>query len=125
MKYSYLLKHWFTTLLVSPLLLFIYSFVKTEIYDFTDQLEVFIIFLMFSILFALPTIIISIILFYNFSKKESPTTVLKVVVILTTVIGTSLTLFIISNTVAVEYSVVYSLVAILSGAFLKVKRKTF
>jgi len=125
MKYSYLLKHWFTTLLVSPLLLFIYSFVKTEIYDFTDQLEVFIIFLMFSILFALPTIIISIILFYNFSKKESPTTVLKVVVILTTVIGASLTLFIISNTVAVEYSVVYSLVAILSGAFLKVKRKTF
>lgn len=122
MKYSYLLKHWFTTLLVSPLLLFIYSFVKTEIYDFTDQLEVFIIFLMFSILFALPTIIISIILFYNFSKKESPTTVLKVVVILTTVIGTSLTLFIISNTVAVEYSVVYSLVAILSGALLKVKR---
>lgn len=122
MKYSYLFKHWITTLVLSPLLLFIYSFFQSKIYDFTYQLEVFLIFLLFSTLFALPTVFISFVLFYFLVKKRVQISIVKLVIIFTTIIGAFLTLFIISNTIAVEYSIVYSIVAILSGTLFKIKR---
>jgi|SRR5690554_164158 len=122
MKYSFLFKHWITTLVLSPLLLFIYSFFQSELYDFYDHLEVFFIFLLFSTLFALPTVFISFVLFYFIDKKRVQISIVKFVIILTTIIGTFLTLYIVSNTIAVEYSLVYSIVAILSATLFKIKR---
>src|SRR5690554_1483845 len=130
MKYSFLFKHWITTLVLSPLLLFIYSFFQSELYDFYDHLEVFFIFLLFSTLFALPistlfalpTVFISFVLFYFIDKKRVQISIVKFVIILTTIIGTFLTLYIVSNTIAVEYSIVYSIVAILSATLFKIKR---
>lgn len=122
MKYSFLFKHWITTLVLSPLLLFIYAFFQSELYDFYDQLEVFFIFLLFSTLFALPTVFISFVLFYFLDKKRVQISIVKLVIILTTIVGAFLTWFIISNTIAVEYSIVYSIVAILSATLFKIKR---
>lgn len=122
MNYSYIFKYWITILLVGPLILFTYSFFKSEIIDYTFQLEVFSIFLLFSILFALPTVITSIGFFYFLDKREVKTSIIKAIIIITTVIGTFLTLFIVSSDIALEYSILYSIIAILSGAIYTLKR---
>src|SRR5690554_5703015 len=109
MNYSYLIKHWITTLTFSSLFIFIYSFFQEETYDLSYQLEIFFIFLLFSSLFALPTIIILFLLFHFLIKKSVQSSIIKLVIILTTVFGTFLTLYIISNSIAVEYTIVYSI----------------
>ncbi|PKR81596.1 hypothetical protein CW751_03465 [Brumimicrobium salinarum] len=116
MNYSYFFKYWITILLVSPVLLFTYSLLSSDKIDITFQLEAFSIFLIFSILFALPTVIISIGFFYFLNKKEIKTSFIKAIIITVTVLGTFLTLFLISSDIAFEYSVFYSIIAILSGA---------
>src|SRR5690554_5192522 len=120
MNYSYLIKHWITTLTFSSLFIFIYSFFQEETYDLSYQLEIFFIFLLFSSLFALPTIIISFLLFHFLIKKSVQSSIIKLVIILTTVFGTFLTLYIISNSIAVEYSIV----GVLSAGLYKLRNKS-
>ncbi|WP_146194104.1 hypothetical protein [Brumimicrobium oceani] len=122
MNYSYIFKYWITILLVSPLVLFTYSLFKSDIIDYTFQLEVFLIFLLFSFLFALPTIITSTGLFYFLEKREVNTSVIKALIIAITVLGTFLTLFLVSKDIALEYSILYSIMAILSGTIYTLKR---
>nr|WP_299205618.1 hypothetical protein [uncultured Brumimicrobium sp.] len=124
MNYSYLIKHWITTLTFSSLFIFIYSFFQEETYDLSYQLEIFFIFLLFSSLFALPTIIISFLLFHFLIKKSVQSSIIKLVIILTTVFGTFLTLYIISNSIAVEYTIVYSIVGVLSAGLYKLRNKS-
>ncbi|HLV43278.1 MAG TPA: hypothetical protein VKY37_13435 [Brumimicrobium sp.] len=122
MNYSYLLKHWITTLFGSLLLLFIYSYLESEFYDFSYQMEVHLIFLLFSTVFALPTVIISLGLFYILDKRGASTKLVKAVIILTTILGTFFTLFIIFSGVQIEYTSLYSCLAILSGGCFKLER---
>lgn|SRR5690625_4407430 len=83
MKWFFLFKHWISTLLIAPLLFFIYSFLAEDFSYISSYYEEYFLFVVLGFYFSLPTYMVYAIAFYflkkqNFSLKKTKTILLSI-----------------------------------------------
>ncbi len=90
MKWSYLFKHWISTLILAPLLYFIYVWISENLSFFTlfsSYHTDFLLFIILGIYYSIPTTVIYVIIFYVLFKRKIPVRIAKSILIITTLIG--------------------------------------
>ena len=122
MRWSYLFKHWGATLLLGPFMLLIQQFIYSAYFDLSGFIESYILLVGFSFLFSIPTFICCVILFNYLIDKEIGVKNAKLLIISTTVFGVFLSFLIIFGSVSLEFSIGYSVAAIISGMMFKLKK---
>ena len=117
MQWSYLFKHWFSTLLF-PL------FLTKLLYN--ENLELLIIALIVGFIFSLPTYAFYALVFYSLQEETISTTRKKIILIGISVIGIALTFTLISGDLRSVFTydtLIYMLTSLITGIFFKLGKK--
>lgn len=67
---KFVLKHWITTLIISPLLIFLITFFDGQSMNFEGSYELYLLMFLFSILFSIPTYVFMFVVAYFLNKEE-------------------------------------------------------
>ena len=122
MNRSYPYKHWLTTLVIAPFIPAIFSlFFKMDDGLVFSLLEVYPISFLFSLFFSLPTVAVYYLVFYLLSKRIINLTFVKILLIGIAVIGITITQLIIKGSLSFTIIYAYSIAAIISGLFWKLR----
>src|SRR5688500_17698464 len=93
MRRNYLLKHWLLTLVLAPFLPDVYMFIfKPASGQMTGLLEIYPLFLFFSLLYSLPTLLVYFIVFMLLIEQGTSPAFTKFILIALTVIGITMTI---------------------------------
>ena len=120
MNFSYLLKHWFATLTLAPIisevinLLFIPNSNKI-----LGLLEVYPITIIFGFIFSIPTYIIYYLAYYLLARKNVNIKTSKLILITLAVIGIIVSFSITFNNREPEITIAYVFTSIITGLFFK------
>ncbi|WP_107037611.1 hypothetical protein [Brumimicrobium mesophilum] len=121
MRWSYFFKHWITTVLIGSL---IYIFLNNiTVPFFSTSIEWFLILILFSAVFSFPTFIVLAFVFNYLENFEIEIKKVKVIQILSTISGVVLSELVIVQNITLETTLGYSLPAVISGMFFKLKKK--
>ncbi|MDF2476738.1 MAG: hypothetical protein K0S24_2221 [Sphingobacterium sp.] len=121
MRWSYVFKHWASTILLTSILLPIFTgFARHKIFD---ELWLFPYILVGGTLFSLPTLFIYIITFHILNHYKVEIKWIKTILISITLIGIYLTSYLLNNGINLEFVLTYSAIAIVSGVLFQVERK--
>ena len=124
MKWNYLFKHWFGTLLIGPIISQIIApFSDYYYHQVIGLLEVYPVSLIFGLFFSTPTYILYGFLYYYLARNNTNTTFAKPILILFSVIGVLITTSLIGGTMMPGVALSYSITSILSGLFFKLDFK--
>ena len=124
MDRSYLFKHWLTTLIFAPFLPTVYDLLisPTEGESF-GLLDLYPIILIFSFILSIPTLIVYYFMFSYLIKRQAKPVLTKLILIILTIIGISITLLIIGGSMTMTLIYSFSLSTIITGTLLKIKSK--
>ena len=121
MNWSYLFKHWFSTILVAPILSDIINYYYTDIQTLLTLTYVYPITVIFGLFFSLPTYIILGITYYILDKKGIKPLYIKPILLSLCTIGIILSFNIIFNNREENTVLAYSLTSIFFGIIYKIK----
>lgn len=121
MDQNYLIKHWLTTLILAPFLLWLYEIIFSPISGLVVGLfEVYPITFIFSFLFSLPTVIVYLLIFKLLIKQNINPALSKIILISLTVIGITSTILIIGGSLSWRLIFAFSLSSIIAGSIFKI-----
>lgn len=122
MKWNYLFKHWFFTLLLGPVISQIIMYVTIlNPHKIVGLLEVYPLALLFGLFFSTPTYIIYGLAYYFLAKSNINLNLSKVILILLAVVGVITTTSIIKGSTMLDISISYSITSVITGLFFKLK----
>ena len=123
MDYKFPIKNWLITLVVAPVFgAVIDKLSKPVIPTFIGWLEFYPNLVFFSLFISLPTFILYFIVFFVLNWKNVSNAGLKLILIVVTAIGTTLTFYFIGGLLAKKMAVAYIVVAAISCLLLKLDR---
>lgn len=123
MKWSYIFKHWGSTLLLGTTILTLVSGFKfLSPSEIGNALAWFTIYLIFSIIYSIPTLIIYLLVFYGLINRNIDSKWIKLILISVTIAGITLTTSLIDSDKLESLTIYYSLSAIVTGVLLKFER---
>lgn len=129
MKYNYILKVWFTTILVAPIILIISTIISDGLTD-SDAFEFILLGVIIGFIFSLPTLFGCLLLILLFQKKVTSLLNWKIILIIFSVIAEILTFFILygpdsynpsQQYSALTFSIVYGVCIIAFGIIFRLK----
>lgn len=121
MKRTYVFGHWGLTLLLAPFTSHAIQYVcLPNPNQLSDLLEVYPIFLLFSIAFSIPTLLVYFICFYLLLKNDINATISKFVLIVISVLGVYITQTIIKGSMSQDIIIAYSVTSIIVGLSLRI-----
>jgi len=122
MNWCYLFKHWFSTLLLTPVIhLLVEKWDDLNQLTTMDFLELFPVFLILGFVFSIPTYFLYSILYYYLAQLEFKYS--KVILISFSVIGIVVTALIIKGTMMPNVALAYCLSSIITGVSFKLNFK--
>jgi hypothetical protein len=125
MRRNYLLKHWLLTLVLAPFLPDVYMFIfKPASGQMTGLLEIYPLFLFFSLLYSLPTLLVYFIVFMLLIEQGTSPAFTKFILIALTVIGITMTILSIGGSLSSTLIFAYSLASVIAGCLLSIKSKS-
>ena len=120
MRWSYILKHWGTTILIAPIILSIFGgFENQEVFN---DIWVFPWILIGGIVLSLPTLLVYILAFYLLNHYEINVKWVRAILISLTVIGICSTCYLLSKTLSLGLVVSYSVIAVASGMLFRLQK---
>lgn len=123
MNWSYIFKHWSCTLLLgSTISALVYGFESLSPSEISKSLVWFLIYLIFSIIYSIPTLIVYFLAFYMLSNMKIDIMWIKFILILITVTGITLTTLLYDPNTLEKLTMYYALSAIVSGILFRLKR---
>lgn len=121
MNWSYVFKHWGTTILITPIILSTYmGFENQEVFN---DMWLFPWILIGGIVLSLPTLIVYILLFYLLNRYEISVKRVKAILISLTIMGIFTTCYILSKTWSLGIVLSYGVIAVVSGMLFRLKKK--
>lgn len=124
MDWSYFYKHWFTTLLLGPVISQIVMY--TDVFDshsVVSFLEVYPISLIFGLIFSTPTYILYSFIYSFLAKKNTKIIYAKPILIAFAVAGVNVSFWLIGGSMSVDGALSYSIASIIAGLFFKLEFK--
>ncbi len=123
MNWSYIFKHWGCTLLLGTMILTLVSGFKfLSPSEIGDAFAWFSIYLIFSIIYSIPTLIIYLLVFYGLINRNIDSKWIKLILISVTIAGITLTTSLIDSDKLESLTIYYSLSAVVTGILLKFER---
>lgn len=123
MGWSYAFKHWGCTLLLGTTILILVSgFGFSSPSEIRDSLTWFIIYLISSALYSIPTLTVYVLVFFILIKRNINSRWIKSILISETIAGITLTTLLIDSSMLEDLTVYYSLSAVVIGVLLKLKK---
>jgi len=123
MKWSYILKHWGSTLLLGTTVLMLVSgFGFSSLSEIRDSLTWFIVYLIASAIYSAPTLIVYVLVFFILFKRNIESKWIKSILISVTIAGITLTTSLIDSDMLENLTIYYSLSAVLTGILLKFRK---
>ncbi len=120
MNWSYILKHWGTTILIAPIILSICGgFEGQEVFN---DIWVFPWILIGGIVLSLPTLLVYILASYLLNRYEISVKWVRAILISLTVIGICSTCYLLSKTISLGPLLSYSFISIASGMLFRLKK---
>ena len=126
MRWSYPVLHWLLTLLIAPLVFWIFAFFRLGVNNdgnMLDAAEMYFIMLYFSFLFSIPALAFYYFIFYLLQDNKTSPVWAKTILILTSIITILVTFFLLFKEYALNISIPYTITALFTGALLKIKEK--
>lgn len=123
MRWSYVFKHWGSTLLLGTTILTLVSGFKfLSPSEIGNALAWFTIYLIFSIIYSIPTLIVYLLVVYLLVGKNIDSRWIKFILIFVTIVGITLTSSLIDSDLLMNLSIYYSLSSVVMGIFLKFEK---
>jgi len=123
MNWSFTFKHWGGTLLLGTTILTLVSGFKflspSEIWN---TLAWFIIYLIFSVLYSIPTLVVYLLVVYLLIGRNIDSKWIKFILIFVTIAGITLTTLLIDSDSLENLTIYYSLSSIITGTLLKFEK---
>lgn len=124
MNWSYLFKHWFSTLLIGPIVSQITMYIyEVNPHKIVGLFEVYPISLLFGLFFSAPTYILYALIYYYLAKNTVNLKISKIILISFAVLGVVTTTSIIKGSMMQDIAISYSIASIISGLFFKLNFK--
>lgn len=117
MNWSYLYKHWFSTIFLSPIVFDVYNLVTEKSNRIVGLVEVYPITLIFGFLFSIPTYLLYSVVYYFFGNKNVNNSFSKLILITLAVIGIFISFYLTFNNRETEISIAYAITSITTGLF--------
>lgn len=121
MNWSYLFKHWFSTLLIAPFINELFYFFARNSNRVVGLVEMYPLTFVFSIVFSTPTYIIYGFVYYFLAKNEISIRHSKIILLTFTIICILVTFHIVFNAREFEISISYAVSSLITGLFFKLK----
>ena len=122
MNHNYLLKHWFVTLVLAPLLYCLYDLTYATGSDkVIGFIALYPIVIIFSFLFSLPTVLAYFLIFRMLTKQKRSPLFTKFILISVTVIGIAITLSLIGGYLSTTLGFAFSFTSIITGCLFKIQ----
>ena len=123
MRWSYLVKHWFSTLFIGPAIAQIMLLVDSIDNLLFGFFEYYFLFIIFGIFFSTPTYLVYSLLYWYLAKKNLDEWKAKVILIFVAITGIVMTFSAIGGSVS-DYGIIsYSISSLLTGIFFKLNFK--
>lgn len=119
MNWDFFFKHCLSTLLLAPFISQLFFYLYPNSHQIMGLLEVYPITLIISLIFSSPTYIISALIFRIISKKEISILYAKGILVLTSILGIFITMYIALGNMWLDFAISYSVSSIITGAFFK------
>ena len=123
MNWSYLFKHWFGTLIMSPIIAQIIDLLMNKNNQILNFYESFPLFLLFGLFFSTPTYLLYSILFYYLNYKNIKNVFAKIILISFALLGIIITFWLISGTLIYNGILIYCISSIITGTIFKIKNE--
>lgn len=121
MNWSYLIKHWFSTLLVAPIISDIINYYYTDTRTLFNLTSVYPITVIFGLFFSLPTYIILGIIYYKLDKENTKPLYMKPILLSICTIGIIISFSIAFNNREENIALSYSITSIFFGLIYKIE----
>lgn len=122
MRRRYVIEYWILTLLTAPFISEAIQYIwGANPHQVVGLLEVYPITLIFSIVFSIPTLLLSLVSYYILSKCSVKWTISKAILITISVLGAYITLTTIVGMKSPDIAIAYSLTSLIVGLILKLK----
>lgn len=121
MNWSYLIKHWFSTLLVAPIISDIINYYYTDTRTLFNLTSVYPITVIFGLFFSLPTYIILGIIYYKLDKKNTKPLYIKPILLSICTIRIIISFSIAFNNREENIALSYSITSIFFGLIYKIE----
>lgn len=121
MNWSYLLKHWFSTLLVAPIITDIINYFFKDTHTLFNLTTVYPITVIFGLFFSLPTYFIIGLTYYALNKKSVNSNNIKLFILIVCSIGIIISFYIIFNNREKNIALAYLVTSIFFGLFYKIE----
>jgi len=123
MRWSYVFKHWGSTLLLGTTILTLVSGFKfLSPSEIGNVLAWFTIYLIFSIIYSIPTLIIYLLVFYRLINRNIDSKWIKFILISITIIGITLTTLLIDFSSLKNLTIYYSISSVVTGILFKIQK---
>ena len=122
MNWSYLLKHWFSTLLFAPIISDIINYFFKDTHTLFNLTSVYPITVIFGLFFSLPTYIILGITYYILDKKSVKPLYIKPILLSFCTIGIIISFYIIFNNREENIALAYLVTSIFFGFIYKISK---
>ncbi len=122
MNWSYLLKHWFSTLLIAPIISDIINYFFKDTHTLFNLTSVYPITVIFGLFFSLPTYIILGITYYILDKKSVKPLYIKPILLSFCTIGIIISFYIIFNNREENIALAYLVTSIFFGFIYKISK---
>ena len=119
MNWDFFFKHCLSTLLLAPFISQLFFYLYPNSHQIMGLLEVYPITLIVSLIFSSPTYIITALIFRIISKKEISILYAKGILILTSVLGIFVTMYIVIGNMWLDFAISYSTASLVTGILLR------
>lgn len=123
MNWSYLFKHWFGTLIISPFIYELFNLMKVNSNRVIGLVEIYPITFIFSLIFSIPTYIIYGFIYYFLARKEISIIKSKIILLQFTVLSILITFHVVFNARELTISISYAVTSIILGIYFKLNFK--
>lgn len=123
MRWSYIFKHWGSTLLLGTTILMLVSgFGFSSSSEIRDSLTWSIFYLIASTIYSVPTLIVYVLVFFILIKRNIDSKWIKLILIFVTVAGITLTTLLIDFSSLKNLTIYYSLSSLVTGILFKIQK---
>jgi hypothetical protein len=123
MNWSYLFKHWFGTLIISPFVYELFNLMKVNSNRVIGLVEIYPITFIFSLIFSIPTYIIYGFIYYFLARKEISIVKSKIILLQFTILSILITFHVVFNARELTISISYAVTSIILGIYFKLNFK--
>ncbi len=123
MNWSYLFKHWFGTLIISPFVYELFNLMKVNSNRVIGLVEIYPITFIFSLIFSIPTYIIYGFIYYFLARNGVSIMKSKIILLLLTVLSIFITFHVVFNARELTISISYAITSTILGIYFKLNFK--